>query len=96
MARLLSASQAVTARQRARLDARAAVTARLAGMPEWDRLAGEAVRASLPATIDELVEVALTTSRMAAAALKADPADVLGACLTGRAAVEQTTGTEEG
>jgi hypothetical protein len=57
-------------------------------MPEWDRLAGEAVRASLPSSFDELISLALTSVRMAAVALEADPVDVLAALLVGRTAVE--------
>jgi hypothetical protein len=81
------ARQVVAARERARLDARAALTARQHDLP-WDGLALEAAWCSLPVTLDELTDVTLTAVRLAAAALGCEPADVLGALLTGRAAVE--------
>ena len=89
MPRLLvtSAPLLEAARQQARLDARAAITARMNGLA-WGGLAIEAARYSLPATLDELTSVALTATRWAAAALGADEADVLGALLTGRTAYE--------
>jgi hypothetical protein len=96
MARLLTASQVLAVRERARLDARASLTARLAGLPCWGGLAVEAARYSLPATIDELTAVTLTAVRMAAVALQADPVDVLTAVLVGRAAVEVEPATGGG
>lgn len=87
MARFVTAAQALAAQQRARLDARAAVAARLHGMP-WGGLATEACRLSLPATLDEWTELTMTAVQWAAVALEVDPVDVLAALLTGRAAVE--------
>jgi hypothetical protein len=80
-------AQARAAQQRARLDARAALTARLHDLA-WDGLAVEACWCSLPATLDELTSVTLTAVRWAAVALEADPADVLAVLLMTRAAVE--------
>ncbi len=82
------------ARQRARLDARAAITARLADLPCWGGLAVEAARYSLPATLDELTSVALTTTRLAAAALGCEPSALLGALLVDRAAATYQPGEE--
>jgi len=95
VARLLVATprQVLATRQRARQDARAALTARLHELPCWGGLAVEACRYSLPAALDELTEVTLTAVRWAALALNASEVDVLAALLTGRAAVEQL-GTE--
>jgi len=88
VARLVVASAPLleAARQQARLDARAALTARLADLPCWGGLAAEAARYSLPATLDELTAVALTTTRLAAAALGCEPSALLGALLVDRTA----------
>jgi hypothetical protein len=91
---LVTASQVRAAREQARLDARAALTARLAELEECGALLAEACLLSTPATVDELVEMALTAVRMAGVALQADAVDVLAALLVGRAAVEQATGRE--
>ncbi len=87
MPRLLvtSAPLLEAARQQARLDARAAITARMNGLA-WGGLAVEAARYSLPATLDELTAVALTTTRLAAAALGCEPSALLGALLVDRTA----------
>jgi hypothetical protein len=87
----VTAAQVMADRDQARLDARAALTSRLHGLP-WGPLAIEAARCSVPAALDEWTELTLTAVRLAAVALQADPADMLAALLTGRAAVEETAG----
>jgi len=74
------------AQQRARLDARAALTARLDELPCWGSLAVEACWWSLPAALDELTAVTTTAVRVAAAALGCEPATLLGALLVARTA----------
>ncbi len=88
MPRLVVASAPLleAARQRARLDARAALTARLGELPCWGGFALEACCWSTPATVDELTAVALTTTRLAAAALGCEPSALLGALLVDRTA----------
>jgi hypothetical protein len=60
----LTSTRALAARERARLDARAAVTARLNELP-WDGVAMEACWCSLPAALDEWTE--LTWASLASA-----------------------------
>ncbi len=89
MVRLVAVgAQVAAARQgRARLAVRAALTAKLHGLP-WVGLALEALARSPLAALDELSSLTLTAIRLAAAALGADEGALLGALLVDRTAVE--------
>jgi hypothetical protein len=88
------ASQVLAVRERARLDARAALTARMGELPCWGGLATQACRWSAAAAVDEWTDLTLVSVRLAAHALGADPAALLGALLTTRTAAEYEQGGE--
>jgi hypothetical protein len=91
---LVTASQVDALQDLARRDSRAALTAKLEGLPQVTGLLTEGCYACLPAVLDELLQVTLTAIRWAALALNASEVDVLAALLTGRAAVEVEQGGE--
>ncbi len=91
---VVTTAQLEALQDRARLDARAGITARLEGLPQWTGLLTEGCYACLPVVLDELTATLLTAVRVAAHVLEVEPATLLAALLVGRTAVEQATGTE--
>jgi hypothetical protein len=90
---MATSAQVLAARERARLAARALLTAQLNGLAGPGFVA-EACWSSPADAIQELADVTLSAVRWAAIAHEVDPVDVLAALLTGRTAVECEQATE--